>query len=105
MKMKFLKRHKSETETIINSETKIPLHLQVKFSLSSVINVRLHLFKKLWHLNFYTIMPLQLNFINTDSDNTDSRFTRTNFLALPEVLGFRYICWRITWTQLTRTFS
>ena len=47
MKMKFLKRHKSETETIINSETKIPLHLQVKFSLSSVINVRLHLFKKL----------------------------------------------------------
>jgi len=36
---------------------------------------------------------LQLNFVNTDSDNTDSRFTQTNFLAPPEVLGFIYSHW------------
>jgi len=47
---------------------------------------------------------IQLNFVNTDSDNADSRFTRTNFLAPPKVLGFIYSCWWITRTRLTRTF-
>jgi len=36
------------------------------------------------------IIALQLNFVNMDSDNTHSRFTQTNFLAPPEVLGFIY---------------
>ena len=33
------------------------------------------------HLLLIIILLLQLNFVNTDSDNTDSRFTWTNFFG------------------------
>jgi len=47
---------------------------------------------------------LQLNFVNTDSDNTDSQFTQTNFFPRQKSLVL-YSCWWITRTRLTRTFG